>query len=485
MKPFFFPFRAFRAFRGLFFAFHVFLGTSRAISTIINKGELFLGKGAFRIDAHPYRHAPHKTPNHPRVAMSNKITKNAFQDHFRNKEMRLSDLQQETALTPAMKEAVRSADTNRDGKISGTSETDKLFRALDRFDRDGNAQSMHRSAAIEAVLQHATSPQANPAPTTPTTPTTTITRAAFQAALDDKQIQLSSLQNNSAIPRDVATAVRGADSNRDGKISGDVETDKLFRTMDRFDRDGNSQSMHRTTVLDALLGAATPKPPAPTADPARAIRGTFDFRPNTTAVERARTSDLGSKLPDKIAEHRETYLKASALTGVPAELIAALHANESGFGDYRPSVRGPESGFGLDDRHVSTSWGNSKLEQYGLGRWERGTGTERSIFQSAVIAAEHLKRNAAYAGIDIDGQMNANDLAGAALSYIQGTSAAERAHDRGSGWMFNTSDNNPHPLHPGGTSRTSGGRTVRVQPSRKEGLLRWDTLLPLIKEHLR
>lgn len=316
--------------------------------------------------------------------MSNKITKNAFQDHFRNKELRINDLQQENSLTPALKEAARSADTNRDGKISGSSETDKLFRALDRFDRDGNAQSMHR-----------------------------------------------------------------------------------------------------TTVLDAILGAATTNPPPPTADPNRAVRANFSFQPNAVALDRARSSDLGSKMSEKLEQHRDTYLKASALTGVPAELIAAIHANESGFGDYRPSVRGPESGFGLDDRHVSTAWGNSKLEQYGLGRWERGTGTERSIFQSAVIAAEHLKRNAAFAGIDIHAQMNANDLAGAALSYIQGTRAAENAHDRGSSWMFNTSDNNPHPLHPGGTSRTSSGRTVRVEPDRKEGLLRWDTLLPLIKEHLR
>ncbi len=418
--------------------------------------------------------------------MSNKITKNAFQDHFRNKELRLNDLQQETSLSPAIKEAARSADTNRDGKISGSSETDKLFRALDHFDRDGSAQSMHRNPSIETVLQHAASPQTTPTtPTAPSAPTTTITRAAFQAAMDDKHIKVSTLKDNSAIPSEVASAARSADTNRDGKISGSSETDKLFRALDRFDRDGNAQSMHRTTVLDAILGAATANPPPPTADPNRAIRGNFSFQPNAVALDRARSSDLGSKMAEKLEQHRDTYLKASALTGVPAELIAAIHANESGFGDYRPSVRGPESGFGLDDRHVSSAWGNSKLEQYGLGRWERGTGSERSIFQSAVIAAEHLKRNAAYAGIDIDSQMNANDLAGAALSYIQGTRAAENAHDRGSSWMFNTSDNNPHPLHPGGTSRTSSGRTVRVEPDRKEGLLRWDTLLPLIKEHLR
>ncbi|MCB9640884.1 MAG: lytic murein transglycosylase [Myxococcales bacterium] len=421
--------------------------------------------------------------------MSNKINKSNFQEQFRNKELRLSDLQQSSALTSSMKEAVKGADINHDGKISGTKEGERLFKAMDRFDRDGSQYSMTRTPAVEALLGAVQSPQAQPTqpadPAQPAPPTTTITRAAFQAALEDKQIQLSDLQGNSAIPRDVQSAVRKADLNHDGKINNDREASELFKVMDRFDRDGNAQTMTRTTVLDALLGAANPKPPPPTADPNRAVRGEFGFQPNAKTLANARKTDMGQKIPEKMEQYRETYLKASALTGVPAEIIAALHANESNFGDYRASTHGPESGFGLDDRYVSTSWGNSKLEEYGLGRWERGTGSAKSVFQSAVIAAEHLKRNAAYADISIDGQMSAGDLAGAAMSYMQGTSAAEKAHDRGTSWMFKPDDNNPHPLHPGGTSRTRGGRTVRVQPSRKEGLLRWDTLLPLIKESLR
>jgi len=209
------------------------------------------------------------------------------------------------------------------------------------------------------------------------------------------------------------------------------------------------------------------------------------FTPNATALERARTSGSGRLIAEQTQRHMATYQEASRLTGVPAEMIAAIHVNESAQGTYRRSTHGPESGYGLDDRYVSTRWGNQQLARHGLGTWERGTNSQTSQLQSAVIAAEHLKRQARTAGIEIGPNMSQGEIAGAITSYMAGGGAGRRANERGSSWMLNTTDSNPHPLHPGGTSRGPGGTTIRVAPSRKAGLLRWDTLLPLLQEQMR
>ncbi len=214
------------------------------------------------------------------------------------------------------------------------------------------------------------------------------------------------------------------------------------------------------------------------------IQGNFTYANNTRGIATARNTELGKKVETEMTKHLETYKKASQLTGVPADLIAAIHANESQFGTYRPSTNGPEAGFGLDPRHVSTRWGNGKLKQYGLGTWQRGKTNETAVLQSAVIAGEHLKRQAGYAGVTIKPTMNQNELAGAVTGYVQGNRAGNRARTRGQSWLFRPTDPNPYPNHPGGTSIGRRGQTVRVAPSRKKGLLRWDTLLPLIKEKM-
>ncbi|MCB9640652.1 MAG: peptidoglycan-binding protein [Myxococcales bacterium] len=219
-------------------------------------------------------------------------------------------------------------------------------------------------------------------------------------------------------------------------------------------------------------------------DGAQGIKSDLTFKTNAEALRRAKASSLGKLAEKQIPKYADTYRKASELTGVPAEMIAAIHGNEGQFGTYRASTHGPESGFGLDPRSVTTQWGNEQLAKHGLGTWERGTGTDKSVLQSAVIAAEHLKRNARYAGISVDQKMNQGEIAGSVLSYMAGPGAGRKANERGSGWMLNPSDSNPHPLHPGGTSVGPGGRIINVPASRKDGLLRWDTLLPIAQEQL-
>lgn len=212
--------------------------------------------------------------------------------------------------------------------------------------------------------------------------------------------------------------------------------------------------------------------------------GDLDWVPNTAALAAARRSDAGVRLLQRTPQYAEDYRRASELTGVPALVIAAIHVNESGQGVFGPSVESPESGYGLDDRWVDKSWGDQVLAGYGLGVWERGRNTRTSRFQSAVLAAEKVKIIGELVGVSIDDRMSGRELAAVVTGYVQGTRAGRAALRRGQSWMFDLRDPNPHPVHPGGTSRHADGKTVRVGAGRKNGLLRWDVLLPLLKEQL-
>ena len=163
-------------------------------------------------------------------------------------------------------------------------------------------------------------------------------------------------------------------------------------------------------------------------------------------------------------------------------MVAAIHFNEGHMG----SGVGPESGFGLDPRYISTSRGNSILAKHNMGTWERGTGSELSKRQSAVIAAETLKGSAKAAGVEVGPNMSSKDMAVAIHAYGtgSGSKSTKKAQETGKGFMFDPSDSNPHPRHPGGTSIGKNGETIKVGPGRKKGLLRWDVALPLIDEQL-
>ncbi len=401
--------------------------------------------------------------------MPKRITNSQFNRMFLGKELHLDKLKADQRVKENEFNSLKRADRNHDGKISGAREFKALFRGLDRFDHDGNHHSLFESDLVKATIESAQNSES-------------IDRKTFGQLMDGKRLTLKDLQLNPHLSEEVKSQIGKADLNHDNKIQGDREVNALFKALDHFDHDGNAQTMKRTEDVDTVLSSAKD---IPGPKPGETVFGKFNFTPNKKALKAAKSSSLGKVIAKQLSKNLEIYKKASALTGVPVELIAAIHANESQMGTYRSSTHGPEAGYGLDPRSVSTSWGNKKLAKYGLGKWQRGKTSYKARLQSAVLAAEHLKRQANYAGIKIKQNMSKGELAGAVISYMQSISSAKKANRRGYSWMFNPSDANPHPRHPGGTSIGRHGQTIRVPASRKEGLLRWDILIPLIQEQIK
>lgn len=412
--------------------------------------------------------------------MPTSLSKANFLRHMNNKSIELADVRANANINANTKSAVNRADLNGDGKVSGSREAERLFKNLDHFDRNGSYYSIHETSSVRALMDTAQTPSSSPS-----TPNSggQIQKSDFVGQLEGKRVRLLDLRLNPDISSNIKSAAERADLNRDGEIRGDFEAGELFRQMDEFDNDGSYHSMNRTADIDRVLASATDAPPN-SQPPGVGVRGDFSFRTNADALRKARSTSLGRKVTSEMPKYIETYKKASALTGVPAELIAAVHANESSFGTWRASSHGPEAGYGLDPRYVSTSWGNQHLRRHGLGSWRRGKTDDHAILQASVVAAEHLRRQAKYANVTLKPSMNQNELAAAVTSYIQGPGAGKRALRSGSSWMFKPTDANPHPYHPGGTSIGRNGETIRVPASRKTGLLRWDALLPLIQERL-
>ncbi len=121
-----------------------------------------------------------------------------------------------------------------------------------------------------------------------------------------------------------------------------------------------------------------------------------------------------------------------------------------------------------------------------MGTWQRGKDNATNRLQSAVIAAEHFKRNAKAAGVTVGPNMSKRDILMSTTAYIAGPNSriAKRAASSGKSFVFNPADSNPHVYHPGGTSIGKNGQKIRVPPGRKQGLLRWDVMLPMIDRRL-
>jgi peptidoglycan hydrolase-like protein with peptidoglycan-binding domain len=91
--------------------------------------------------------------------MTNRLTRADFTQSLERKSLDVGQAQRDPAVQGL---DVAKADLNRDGKIAGAAETDALFKAVDAFDRNGDAQSIAltgasgaptRAAVMAAALQ--------------------------------------------------------------------------------------------------------------------------------------------------------------------------------------------------------------------------------------------------------------------------------------------------------------------------------------------
>jgi len=186
-----------------------------------------------------------------------KLTRNQFINQLRQRQIDLSAVARDQSLPDAIKQAVRRADIDGDGKISTRAEASKLFTELDRFDRDGSYHSLLQTGAIARLLG-----------LTEVVPT--ITRDEVQRQLEGKQVGVLNLLNTD-MPRSTERHLAGADLDGNGVIRGDREVDALFSRMDDYDSNGSRHSMKRTPMVDTVLDQAEPAragSAAPTAAPA-------------------------------------------------------------------------------------------------------------------------------------------------------------------------------------------------------------------------
>jgi len=161
---------------------------------------------------------------------------------------------------------------NNDGFISSTDEFSRLFKAVDYFDRNGDANSVNlgstqvptKSGLLIAALRHiATDEQ-------PPEPTTTLKRSDFLLEMKDQRILLSQARND---PRLRGLNFSHVDTDRDGFISSSRDFTSLFKAVDYFDRNGDAGSVN-------LGSAQNPSKPAKFITALRDIATT-----NTTPVD--------------------------------------------------------------------------------------------------------------------------------------------------------------------------------------------------------
>ena len=170
------------------------------------------------------------------------ITREEVQQSLQGKEVSVAGLQNAPGIDATTASKIARADSNRDGLISGRSEVDGLFNAVDDLDSNGNRNSVAGTSngansaaanALDAVVERA---QAK----------STVTRSDVQANLRGKEVPLDALDANTR------AALGGADLNSDGVIAGNREVDRMFNVADDLDTNGK-----RDSLVANANGAAT------------------------------------------------------------------------------------------------------------------------------------------------------------------------------------------------------------------------------------
>jgi hypothetical protein len=107
-----------------------------------------------------------------------------------------------------------------------------------------------------------------------------LTRTEFTTSIQDKKIDVNQAR---ADPRLAGVDVAKADLNADGKITGAAEATALFKEVDRYDRNGDAQSI----ALSGTDGAQTRAGVIATALQSRAVFDVVDPPPKDAALKNA------------------------------------------------------------------------------------------------------------------------------------------------------------------------------------------------------
>jgi len=102
---------------------------------------------------------------------------------------------------------------------------------------------------------------------------TSIKRTDLQAALKNKEVSVADLKAATTVPAEVKARLDGADVNGDGVIAGKAEVDRLFDVADRFDNDGNRNTVRGARGGQATVAGATLATAVATATPRRGLQG--------------------------------------------------------------------------------------------------------------------------------------------------------------------------------------------------------------------
>jgi hypothetical protein len=221
----------------------------------------------------------------------------------------------------------------------------------------------------------------------------------------------------------------------------------------------------------------------------------------------AKTTAALAALRTRFKNRFELYRKASDINGVAWEILGAIHINESGA---RLTPHHDEGGFGIDpkswsDAQCNAVWervltAHSEFRDVGIV-FQRGSKHEpANVFQSAIIAgyavralvarveAKRADGTTANGGLP-DGPFELGDLtpgqiAAIIASYAAGPSsnAAKNGLLHGTNWCFDPTDPDYRMNHPGGTSSANDGERTVVEPGRRDALVHWDVLLPMLQQ---
>jgi hypothetical protein len=178
---------------------------------------------------------------------------------------------------------------------------------------------------------------------------TTIKRSELQTALKNKEVNVADLKASSSVPAEVKARVDGADVNGDGVIAGKAEVDRLFDVADRFDTDGNRNTVRGARGNQLTAAGGTLVAAVNVATPRRGLQGNggtggtapTDAAPSASGTGRTTLDDsyrrfrevdvdkLRDQLPAQAKHLADDFVAAGRRHNVDPLLLVSISKHET------------------------------------------------------------------------------------------------------------------------------------------------------------